>query len=678
MKGRHAGPGIPLAVVLAVVVALAASASVFALTRHGHGSDAIAASDAPTTGSSVGGTPTPAPTSQTTPSPSEPPLKTPGPIPGYLLIADRGNDRMLLVNSRKDVLWAYPPPGTKPTEPFNFDDDTFFTPGWHSIISNQEDQQTIQIISFPGRQVLWSYGTPNVTGSSPGLLHTPDDAYMLPGGTVTVADVGNCRVLFISPAKKIVRQIGTTGACGHDPPRLVSSPNGDTPLPNGGTIVTEITGSWVDGIGAHGKVLWSFQAPVRYPSDAQWLGNGRVLLADYSSPGHVLETTTKGKVLWEYGPPSGAGALDHPSLALPLPNGLIAVNDDYRHRVVLIDPKKDRIVWQYGHTGVAGTRPGYLNTPDGMDFLPFAVAMRMPRIRALVLRSSPSSPAAGTGPLAISPAKPLPAPVQRATAVWSNGTIYVAGGLSASGQSVNGVFALDPKTGTINSVGSVPDPFHDAAGAVLGGRFLVFGGGSTASTDVVQAFDPSTRKGSVAGHLPSPLSDLSAATVGGAVFLVGGYDGSSPQDAIYSTTDGVRFSRAGTLPTGLRYAAVAASGTDLVIAGGESASGPVSTVYVFDTNTGKTSTLGTLPSAIGHAAAVSLGGRVYIIGGLDAAGHAVASVYQVDPAAGTITRLPDLATPVSDAAVAASTTDAWLVGGWNGRALAQVLHVSGR
>ncbi len=674
MRGQHARAGRPLGLIVAVVavVAVAASASVFALTRHGRPLLPLASELPGPSGSTA---PTPAPTPQTTPSSSGPALKTPGPIPGYLLIADRGNDRMLLVNSRKDVLWTYPRPGTQPAQPFNFDDDTFFTPGWHSIISNQEEQQTIQVISFPGRQILWSYGTPNVKGSSPGLLHTPDDAYMLPDGTVSVADVGNCRVLFITPAKKIARQIGTTGACGHDPPRLVSSPNGDTPLPNGGTIITEITGSWVDGIGAHGKLLWSFQAPVHYPSDAQWLGNDRVLLADYSSPGHVLEMTTKGKVLWEYGPASGAGALDHPSLALPLPNGLIAVNDDYRHRVVLIDPKKDRIVWQYGHTDVAGTAPGYLNTPDGMDFLPFAVAMRMPQIRALVLRSSPSHPAGGTGPVAITAAKPLPAPVQRAVAVWSNGTIYVAGGLSGAGQSVNGVFALDPATGTLQSLGSVPDPFHDAAGAVLGGRLLVFGGGSSASTDTVQAFDLSSHTASVIGHLPGPLSDLASVTIGGTVYLVGGYDGASPQDTIYSTTDGVQFTRAGTLPTGLRYAAVAATGSDLVIAGGVSASGPVSTVYLFDTATGKVSTLGSLPSAVGHAAAVALGGRVYVIGGLDASGHAVASMFQVDPAAGTITRLPDLTHPVSDAAAAGSSSGAWLLGGWDGRALAQVLHV---
>jgi hypothetical protein len=62
--------------------------------------------------------------------------------------------------------------------------------------------------------------------------------------------------------------------------------------------------------------------------------------------------------------------LDHPSLAMALPNGDIVVNDDYRDRVLEIDPRNKRIVWQYGHTDHPGTAPGYLNIPDGMDFIP--------------------------------------------------------------------------------------------------------------------------------------------------------------------------------------------------------------------------------------------------------------------------------------------------------------------
>jgi hypothetical protein len=82
-----------------------------------------------------------------------------------------------------------------------------------------------------------------------------------------------------------------------------------------------------------------------------------------------------GRVLWRYGPARGWGALDHPSLALRLPNGNIAVNDDFNDRVIVIDPRTNRVVWQYGHTGVAGSAPGYLSRPDGVDLVPPAALM---------------------------------------------------------------------------------------------------------------------------------------------------------------------------------------------------------------------------------------------------------------------------------------------------------------
>ena len=301
----------------------------------------------------------------------------PRPIPGYLLIADRGNNRILLVDGKKRILWRYPRRGVKPSYPFRFDDDAFFGPDLRTIISNQEEQHTIQVISFPAGQVLWHYGHANHPGSIPGYLHTPDDAYLLANGVVTVADAYNCRILFISRDKRVVRQIGRPKACVHDPPRSLTPVNGATPMPDGGMLVSEIQGSWIDRFSKTGRLVWSVQAPVSYPSDPQWLGGGRILLADYARPGHALIMTTHGRVIWRYGPDSGPGMLDHPSLALRLRAGLIAVNDDFRHRVVLISVARHRIVWQYGHTGVKGARPGYLNTPDGMDLLPFARAKTM-------------------------------------------------------------------------------------------------------------------------------------------------------------------------------------------------------------------------------------------------------------------------------------------------------------
>jgi outer membrane protein assembly factor BamB len=319
------------------------------------------------------------------PAPAPPPL--PKPIPGYLLIADRGNDRLLLVDDRKRILWRYPAAGRTPAYPFHFDDDAFFGPGLRRIVSNQEDQQTIQVLSFPQGRLLWRYGVPDVKGAAPGELHTPDDAYLLSDGLVSVADAYNCRILFIAHSHRVVRTLGRAGDCRHAPPQALGAVNGGTPLPGGGILVSEIDGSWVDAFGPTGRLLWSVQAPVSYPSDPQWLGHGKILLADYARPGHALIMTTHGKVLWRYGPASGPGMLDHPSLALPLRSGLIAINDDYRDRVVLVDVHTRKIVWQYGHTDVAGRRPGYLNTPDGMDLLPFRQALATPAIRSLLLRA---------------------------------------------------------------------------------------------------------------------------------------------------------------------------------------------------------------------------------------------------------------------------------------------------
>jgi len=49
-------------------------------------------------------------------------------------------------------------------------------------------------------------------------------------------------------------------------------------------------------------------------------------VADYNNPGAVVIVSPAGKLLWRYGPTSGAGRLDHPSLATPLPDGTIVIN----------------------------------------------------------------------------------------------------------------------------------------------------------------------------------------------------------------------------------------------------------------------------------------------------------------------------------------------------------------
>jgi hypothetical protein len=297
--------------------------------------------------------------------------RVPGPA-GFILIADRGNNRILVVDPQGRTVFLYPSPADiRAGRRLIYNDDTFVEPGGGALIANEEDNHAIVQVGLADHSLTVLFGHPGELGTDATHLNTPDDAYQLPDGSFTVADAYNCRIIFVR-AGKIIRQYGKSGVCRHDPPRYLGAVNGDTPVPGGGVMVSEITGNWIDEIGPDGRLVFAVRAPVSYPSDPQPLPGGRILLADYASPGHILIIDHAGRVLWRYGPAQGYGRLDHPSLAMALPNGNIAINDDYRQRVLVIDPRTNRIVWKYGHTDVTGTAAGYLNTPDGMDFIPAA------------------------------------------------------------------------------------------------------------------------------------------------------------------------------------------------------------------------------------------------------------------------------------------------------------------
>ncbi len=287
-----------------------------------------------------------------------------------LLIADRGNNRLLLLDAQMHVVWKYPSPSApRDRLGFYFPDDAFFVDHGTAIISNQEQNETIVIIAYPSGRIIWSYGHPGRTGTAQGYLSEPDDAYLLKNGQITVADAQNCRVLVINHNHTIAHQIGTDGQCVHNPPASMGSPNGDTPLADGNLLVSEINGSWVSEYTPAGQLSWTVQLPISYPSDPQQLGPDRYLIADYASPGQILEFNRAGRILYRYDDPSGPGELNHPSLAELLPSGVFMLNDDYNDRMVAIDPATGALVWQYGITATPGTARGQLNTPDGFDLL---------------------------------------------------------------------------------------------------------------------------------------------------------------------------------------------------------------------------------------------------------------------------------------------------------------------
>jgi len=299
----------------------------------------------------------------------------PSVLPADVLIADRSNSRLLIVDPTGRVVWQFPRPGDlRPGQTFKIPDDAFFSPDGREILATQEDDQVISLIDVRTHRIVWQYGTPGAPGMGPNHVWNPDDAMVLPNGEIVLADIKNCSLLVLRPPSHLpVERIGeATNACTHEPPLRWGSPNGMFPLTDHNYLVTEINGDWVDELTPAGKVLWSTNPPgVAYPSDTNEVAANRYLTVDYSDPGQIVEFDRSGHLRYRYAPTSGPGRLNQPSLCVPVPvSHDILCNDDFNDRVIVIDPRTNRIVWQYGHDSVSGTAPGYLDRPDGVDLVP--------------------------------------------------------------------------------------------------------------------------------------------------------------------------------------------------------------------------------------------------------------------------------------------------------------------
>ena len=254
----------------------------------------------------------------------------------------------------------------------------------------------------------------------------------------------------------------------------------------------------------------------------------------------------------------------------------------------------------------------------------------------------------------------LRAPSSRATAVRWDGRVLLLGGLTRGDSSSSAVTTIDPATGAQRRVGTLVAPVHDAAGSVLRGTPLLFGGGSATSTALVQR--AAAGRASVAGRLPTPRSDLGAVRVGHAVYLVGGYDGRRWSAAVLRTRGGRRFTTVARLPVPVRYPAVVAARGRIFVLGGSTPAGPTNVVQAIDPATGRSTVVAHLPVRLTGASGLVLGGRVLVCGGVSR-GTARRTVYRFDPRSRSVTRVAVLARPVSYAAAAVVGAVGYLLGG---------------
>lgn len=279
--------------------------------------------------------------------------------------------------------------------------------------------------------------------------------------------------------------------------------------------------------------------------------------------------------------------------------------------------------------------------------------------------SSGAAPAA-PGPATLRGARVLswrlPGPVSRAVAMTDGPHVLLAGGLEPGDHSTDQVLTLDPERGVVGPPGHLAVPLHDSAGAVLGGRPTVIGGGGASELDDVQRRDPHGRWHVVA-HLPGARSDLSVVAPGADGLVIGGYDGQATPTAILRTADGRRFDVAGTLPRGLRYSGVAVAHGAVWILGGEVGGSELDEVLRLDPRTGRVRPVGRMPRPLGHEAVVPVGDRLLVMGGRTSPDAVTGRMWWYATRTGSWTRAGRLPYPVADAPWVTRGAHAYLFGG---------------
>lgn len=261
----------------------------------------------------------------------------------------------------------------------------------------------------------------------------------------------------------------------------------------------------------------------------------------------------------------------------------------------------------------------------------------------------------------------LPVGVSRTVVVARNGSLLALGGLAPGDSTTARIWLIDPQHRTARAVGTLGQRVHDASGALLGNRAVVFGGGSATTLSVVQAWDGA--RASVIGHLPQPRSDSAAAVIGSTAYVVGGFSGQGMTRDVLATSDGRSFRVVARLPIGVRYPAVAAVGGAVYVVGGELATtegtlagGQTDAVQRVDVATGQVRVIGHLGRGLGHSTAFSLGGRLFVAGGRHGA-TATSAIEEVDLHSGRAHLVGRLPHALSDAGAAVIGGSAWLVGG---------------
>jgi len=237
------------------------------------------------------------------------------------------DSRVVIVDSAGRITWQYGKLGVVGSGSSQLNmpaQATYLHAGGTILITDRGNDRVILVNR--AKQILWQYGKTGVRGHGANRLNRPSSAILLKSGNLMITDTGNNRVIEVTSRKKVVWSYGSRKAT-----RTLHSPMFASRPDDGNTLISDSLNNRIVEVSKGRRVVWNYATDSRAgsvklpaPTHAVRLKDGGTLISDQFND-QVIVVSKEKKVVWSYG---SIGVAGHAAGQLNAPYDAKAVGDD--------------------------------------------------------------------------------------------------------------------------------------------------------------------------------------------------------------------------------------------------------------------------------------------------------------------------------------------------------------
>ncbi len=222
------------------------------------------------------------------------------------------DNRVFLVNRQGHIVWQYGLAGVAGSghnqlnTPVQAAEVRHFQRrrGLLVMITDQGNQRVIVVDRQ--KRLLWQYGTTGASGNGFNQLNNPNSAQLLDNGNVLIADENNNRAIEVSSVDNTIVQTFTAGG-------TLNGVAFASRLPGGNTLITDSNNNRIVEVDGHDHIVWQYTTnlmagsnPNPLPTRAVRLRNGHTLISDQFNE-RVIEIDHNQAITFQQGALNVAG-----------------------------------------------------------------------------------------------------------------------------------------------------------------------------------------------------------------------------------------------------------------------------------------------------------------------------------------------------------------------------------